>query len=81
MTPPSGPFLTSQCLQEDISLVFASGKDRSIAGEELHTNFSLSAGGEYLALTGNDGITPLSFFSPEYPEQAYGLSYGTGSRD
>ena len=60
-------------------LVFASAKDRSIAGEELHTNFSLSAGGEYLALTGNDGITPLNSFSPEYPEQVYGLSYGTGN--
>ena len=62
-------------------VVFASGKDRSVAGEELHANFSLSTGGEYLALTGNNGITPLSFFSPEYPEQVHGLSYGTGSRD
>ena len=62
-------------------IVFASGKDRSVAGNELHTNFSLSAGGEYLALTSSNGITPLSFFSPEYPEQVYGLSYGKGSRD
>jgi hypothetical protein len=60
-------------------LVFASGKDRRIAGNELHTNFSLASGGEYLALTGNDGITPLSSFSPEYPQQVSGVSYGTGS--
>ncbi len=60
-------------------LVFASGKDQGIESNELHTNFSLSTGGEYLALTGNDGITPLSSFSPKYPEQVYGISYGNGS--
>ena len=31
-------------------VVFASNKDRRIPGEELHTNFALSAGGEFLAL-------------------------------
>ena len=31
-------------------IVFASGKDRDITDQELHTNFRLSSGGEYLSL-------------------------------
>ncbi|MGJ8695470.1 MAG: LamG-like jellyroll fold domain-containing protein [Verrucomicrobiaceae bacterium] len=61
--------------QLDHFVVFASGKDRT--GSELHTNFSLRASGEYLALTkqGNGGIIILSEFDP-YPEQFPGISYG-----
>ncbi|MFI4860326.1 MAG: lamin tail domain-containing protein, partial [Phycisphaerales bacterium JB063] len=37
-------------------VVFASNKDRADAdGTELHTNFALGAGGEYLALVEADG--------------------------
>src|SRR5678815_671514 len=32
-------------------VVFASGKNRAVAGKQLHTGFKLSAGGEYLALS------------------------------
>ena len=56
-------------------VVFASDKDRSVAGEELHTDFKLSSGGEYLALVQPDQ-TIVSQFSPEYPEQFSNLSYG-----
>ncbi|YCM43034.1 CotH kinase family protein [Verrucomicrobiaceae bacterium 227] len=58
-------------------VVFASGKDRSINGSELHTNFSLRASGEYLALTKQTpgGIVILSEFNP-YPAQLAGYSYG-----
>src|SRR3989442_14158869 len=38
-------------------IVFASNKNRRIAGAPLHTNFKLSASGEYLALVMPDGIT------------------------
>src|ERR1700748_3445259 len=38
-------------------LVFASGKNRTTVGSNLHTNFSLAAGGEYLALVKPDGVT------------------------
>ena len=38
-------------------LVFASDKNQSVAGSELHTNFKLSAAGEYLALVQSDGST------------------------
>ena len=37
--------------------VFASGKDRAVAGQELHTNFDLLDTGEYLGLVMADGAT------------------------
>lgn len=58
-------------------LVFASGKNRAVAGAPLHANFSLSAGGEYLALVRADG-TIAHAFAPTYPEQFPNISYGTG---
>ena len=36
---------------QSFMIVFASGKDRAIPGQELHTNFKLSAPGEYLAMS------------------------------
>jgi len=61
-------------------LVFASSKDRRPTdGNELHTNFSLSATGEYLALVSPDGLTILSEFgtpTANYPDQKGGISYG-----
>ncbi len=57
-------------------VVFASDKDRAVAGEELHTNFKLSTSGEYLALVAADGSTVLSEFSPEFPAQSTDVSYG-----
>jgi len=60
-------------------LVFASGKNRAIAGSELHTNFGLNTGGEYLALVAPDGETVVSSFSPEFPVQYRDISYGLGS--
>ena len=58
------------------SIVFASGKNRAVAGSELHTNFSLSAAGESVVLTGPDGKTRISEVS--FPEQLEGVSYGIG---
>ena len=55
-------------------VVFASGKDRAVAGSELHTNFSLSTTGEYLALVKPDG-SKTSEFNP-YPAQETDVSYG-----
>jgi len=56
-------------------VVFASGKDRAVAGSELHTNFKLSAGGEYLALVRPDASIAHAF-APEFPEQEADVSYG-----
>ena len=65
---PVGGFLT----------VFASSKDRAVAGQELHTNFALAKAGEFLALVMPDGTTVASAFDP-YPEQFEDVSFGTGA--
>ena len=57
-------------------VVFASGKDRRIAGQTLHTNFSLKAEGEFLALVRPDGTTIQQQYAPEYPPQDPDRSYG-----
>ena len=58
-------------------IVFASGKDRANATNELHTNFQLSKDGEYLALVAPDGLTALQSFNP-YPPQQENVSFGPG---
>lgn len=58
-------------------VVFASGKNRANPGANLHTNFSLDAGGEYLALLSPAGVI-LREFSPAFPAQFSGISYGFG---
>ncbi|QDU89664.1 CotH protein [Pirellulimonas nuda] len=57
-------------------VVFASGKDTVLAGDELHTDFKLGADGEYLALVDTDGSTIIDQFSPEFPPQVTDVSYG-----
>lgn len=57
-------------------VVFASDKDRTVAGSELHLNFKLSSGGEYLALIAPDGATVLSEYTPSFPVQFEDTSYG-----
>ncbi len=78
--------LTQWRIPDDVTLegdeflvVFASGKDSNVdltLTENLHTNFQLSAGGDYLALVESDGLTIASEYSPEYPEQLPDQSYG-----
>ena len=57
-------------------LVFASGKNRIDPHAELHTNFKLSANGEYLAVVQPDGTTIAQQFNPGYPAQTPDVSYG-----
>ena len=57
-------------------VVFASDKDRSNPAGELHTNFRLSAGGEYLGLVQDDGITVVDEYAPSFPPQSSNVSYG-----
>jgi hypothetical protein len=57
-------------------VVWASNKDRADPLAELHTNFRLSAGGEYLAMVEPDGFTVATEFSPEFPAQFTDVSYG-----
>jgi len=59
-------------------VVFCSSKDRTNPNSELHTNFGLKAGGEYLGLYDADGSV-LSEYAPEYPPQTDDRSYGIDS--
>lgn len=69
VTIPAGGYL----------VVFASGKDRAQIGGKYHTNFKLSASGEYLGLvTPKGGIA--TEFTPSYPEQYRDFSYGAEHR-
>ena len=65
MEIPAGEFL----------VVFASGKDRTDPGGELHTNFSLSGSGEYLGLFHPYGEV-IYEYSPAFPAQVEDISYG-----
>ncbi len=57
-------------------VVWASSKDRTDNPASLHTNFSLSADGEYLALVAADGSTRVSEFAPAFPALLDNESYG-----
>ncbi len=56
-------------------VVFASGKNRAVAGRPLHTNFQLADGGGYLALIQPDGVTIANAYD-DYPPQRFNVSYG-----
>ena len=58
------------------AVVFASGKNRALPCSELHANFTLNQAGEYLALVSPDGVTVASAFSPAFPAQEAGVSFG-----
>ena len=64
---------------DDYLVVFASGKNRARAGRELHANFELGSGGEFLALVMPDGVTIADqyAFAPQFPDLSFGYS---GSR-
>ena len=60
-------------------VVFASGKDRAVVDQQLHTNFQLNSSGEYLALVQPDGMTAVWEYEPggeEYTTQFPDVSFG-----
>ncbi len=59
-------------------VVFASNKNRTDPASELHTNFRLSASGEYLGLVAPDGTTVVNDFAPVFPPQFPNKSFGLG---
>jgi len=56
-------------------VVFASSTNTPDSAGNLHTNFSLNAKGEYLALVAPDGTTIIQDFAPQYPPQKADTSY------
>ena len=57
-------------------VVFASDRNLSIAGQELHTNFKLGASGEYLGLIRAADGAPQFEYAPAFPPQSADISYG-----
>lgn len=58
-------------------ILFASGKDRRMPGNNLHLSFALETSGEYLGLYNPDVPPRLAHqYSPKYPEQRNDFSYG-----
>ncbi|HMP05932.1 MAG TPA: lamin tail domain-containing protein [Lacipirellulaceae bacterium] len=57
-------------------VIFASNKNGIRGNGELHTNFALSAGGEYLGLIAADGVTVIDQYAPQFPPQFEDVSYG-----
>src|SRR5262245_43771241 len=68
-------------LANEYLIVFASENNRRVPGAPLHTSFRLSNNGEYLALVEPDGVTVASAYSPVYPPQVPGVSYGLGLQE
>ena len=58
-------------------VVWASAKNKRVPGLPLHTNFSLSKNGEYLALVQPNGTTIEQQFAPAFPPMAANESYGS----
>lgn len=73
--PTKWTFPSTTLMPGEYLLVYASTKDRAVAGQELHTNFKLSVTGEYLALT-DAGASTVSAYAPLYPPQTTDISYG-----
>jgi hypothetical protein len=67
-------------------VVFASGKDRRDPAAELHANFRLNAGGDWVGLSDPTGVKVLDQIPPadsgerRFPAQPPGASYGRGSQ-
>ncbi len=60
-------------------IIFASSKNRTNPAANLHTNFQLSAGGEYLGLIAPGGAV-VQEYAPTFPKQQDNLTYGLGRR-
>ena len=58
-------------------VVFASGKNRAIAGSQLHTNFVLNEAGGYLTLVSPGGTKSTEFnpFPAQPPDNSFGLPF------
>jgi hypothetical protein len=75
-------FTTSTVLAPgEYVVVFASGNDEVDPAGYVHTNFSLAAEGEYIALVDPSGVVLSEFgdAGANYPPQQTDVSYGVGS--
>ena len=80
-TPAKWTFPLANIAPGGYAVVFASAKNRAVPGSPLHTNFSLSGSGEYLALSAPGGALvqqfPATYPTPlTFPNQQDRVSYG-----
>ena len=75
-TPKKWVFPATTLASGGFLVVFASGQNLAVAGQELHTNFKISAGGGYLGLDRPDGSVASEYST--YPAQLSNISYGVG---
>lgn len=82
-TPTQWALPSKTLAANEYLIVFASGKNRVNPAATLHTNFTLSAGGGYLALkrdNGAGGYVTLTEFNP-YPAQQKDITYGSSDAE
>jgi len=72
-------FPAAEIAPEGFLLVFASGKDHRDPESEMHTNFQLRGGGEFLALVYPGGEIVAHAY--KYPQQFGDVSYGLACAD
>jgi hypothetical protein len=70
------PATSSIITNKSYLLIWADSKSYSVTNKELHTSFSLSSDGEYLALVKPDGVTVAYEYAPDFPAQSADISYG-----
>jgi len=73
---PKWKFPATNIIAKNYIIIFASDKDKSTPGKELHTNFKLSGAGEFLAIIKPDSNTVSHSYSPNYPQQIADVSCG-----
>lgn len=73
---PKWTFPATNIAPQQFLVVFASGKNRAVAGAELHASFQLNTAGSYLGLVRPDGVTVESDYAPMFPPQTENVSYG-----
>ena len=78
--PTKWTFPTTTLDSRSYLVVFASTKNRSTAGQPLHTNFKLDPQGEYLALIQPDGALASSY-APAFAAQREDISCGIARID
>ncbi|MHA3770583.1 lamin tail domain-containing protein [Verrucomicrobiota bacterium sgz303538] len=75
LSPSKWVFPSTTLEPRGFLIVFASAKNKAIAGQTLHTNFKLSADGGYLALRRADGSIATEFnpYPAQYDDRPYAV--------
>ena len=80
-TPTKWRFPIQNIAPGEYLVVFASNRNLAVAGQELHTNFALGAGGEYLGLIRASDLGAQFEYAPSFPPQSSDVSYGLFNSD